>query len=195
MLFFIFFFFFFFLMIRRPPRSTLFPYTTLFRSMARATPLSTVLDALCRIVEENLSGCLCGISLVDATGTRLDNGAAPSLPPGYVEAIADKPMERDAGPCCTAAVLGKQVISADVGTDTRWPDWRELALSHGLRSIWSTPIVSSAKKALGTFAIYFTQPSSPTDEQLAIIERFSHVAAVAIERSHAEEDLRRSQHY
>src|SRR2546421_12614899 len=26
------FFFFFFLMIRRPPRSTLFPYTTLFRS-------------------------------------------------------------------------------------------------------------------------------------------------------------------
>src|SRR6266498_4303302 len=30
------FFFFFFLMIRRPPRSTLFPYTTLFRSGHRA---------------------------------------------------------------------------------------------------------------------------------------------------------------
>src|SRR6266511_5015252 len=31
--------FFFFLMIRRPPRSTLFPYTTLFRSaLARSTP-------------------------------------------------------------------------------------------------------------------------------------------------------------
>src|SRR5260221_10100922 len=29
--------FFFFLMIRRPPRSTLFPYTTLFRSMTRKT--------------------------------------------------------------------------------------------------------------------------------------------------------------
>src|SRR2546428_11897124 len=27
-------FFFFFLMIRRPPRSTLFPYTTLFRSLS-----------------------------------------------------------------------------------------------------------------------------------------------------------------
>src|SRR5215475_12852341 len=34
MLFFVCFFFFFFLMIRRPPRSTLFPYTTLFRSLA-----------------------------------------------------------------------------------------------------------------------------------------------------------------
>src|SRR2546430_10515883 len=32
-------FFFFFLMIRRPPRSTLFPYTTLFRSQtAQTTP-------------------------------------------------------------------------------------------------------------------------------------------------------------
>src|SRR2546426_12796739 len=30
-----FYFFFFFLMIRRPPRSTLFPYTTLFRSRQR----------------------------------------------------------------------------------------------------------------------------------------------------------------
>src|SRR4249919_4084901 len=29
---------FFFLMIRRPPRSTLFPYTTLFRSSGRAWP-------------------------------------------------------------------------------------------------------------------------------------------------------------
>src|SRR6266581_6098738 len=34
------FFFFFFLMIRRPPRSTLFPYTTLFRS-TRTIPRST----------------------------------------------------------------------------------------------------------------------------------------------------------
>src|ERR1041384_8703913 len=30
-------FFFFFLMIRRPPRSTLFPYTTLFRSTSRSS--------------------------------------------------------------------------------------------------------------------------------------------------------------
>src|SRR2546426_10307065 len=35
--------FFFFLMIRRPPRSTLFPYTTLFRSrLARLTLLAPV---------------------------------------------------------------------------------------------------------------------------------------------------------
>src|SRR4051812_49440561 len=39
---------FFFLMIRRPPRSTLFPYTTLFRSadgQAAEHPLAVVVDA------------------------------------------------------------------------------------------------------------------------------------------------------
>src|SRR5579872_7599012 len=37
-------FFFFFLMIRRPPRSTLFPYTTLFRSRARQRRSRRLLD-------------------------------------------------------------------------------------------------------------------------------------------------------
>src|SRR3989442_4974034 len=36
------FFFFFFLMIRRPPRSTLFPYTTLFRSAVHEAQLPTL---------------------------------------------------------------------------------------------------------------------------------------------------------
>src|SRR2546430_12642995 len=37
-----FFIFFFFLMIRRPPRSTLFPYTTLFRSAGQQRQTETV---------------------------------------------------------------------------------------------------------------------------------------------------------
>src|SRR2546430_2881914 len=36
------FIFFFFLMIRRPPRSTLFPYTTLFRSLRPGRPARAV---------------------------------------------------------------------------------------------------------------------------------------------------------
>src|SRR3712207_7889618 len=38
-------FLFFFLMIRRPPRSTLFPYTTLFRSIHHPVPLPWTLEA------------------------------------------------------------------------------------------------------------------------------------------------------
>src|SRR5689334_24592401 len=52
------FFFFFFLMIRRPPRSTLFPYTTLFRSARpgsaglRSTRSSTGISPTSRIRSE-----------------------------------------------------------------------------------------------------------------------------------------------
>src|SRR5690348_17632947 len=45
-LFFLFVFFFFFLMIRRPPRSTLFPYTTLFRSVDHQRRQGLALDVL-----------------------------------------------------------------------------------------------------------------------------------------------------
>src|SRR3989441_10160826 len=51
---FFYFFFFFFLMIRRPPRSTLFPYTTLFRSVV--SPLELDIDLLERVERLVLEG-------------------------------------------------------------------------------------------------------------------------------------------
>src|SRR5256885_5348420 len=56
--------FFFFLMIRRPPRSTLFPYTTLFRS-----PDRRVHDAA--LVHPELD--LPGFQLLDRKSTRLNS--------------------------------------------------------------------------------------------------------------------------
>src|SRR3712207_8295453 len=54
---------FFFLMIRRPPRSTLFPYTTLFRSLGllRARPLEQQLVDL----GERLVHALSGLAALD----------------------------------------------------------------------------------------------------------------------------------
>src|SRR3712207_7156369 len=44
-------------MIRRPPRSTLFPYTTLFRSIASFTAQRFSLDHLIRPLLSNAIGC------------------------------------------------------------------------------------------------------------------------------------------
>src|SRR5258708_24911185 len=38
-------------MIRRPPRSTLFPYTTLFRSVTVEDPLAIAVDLSCMLIE------------------------------------------------------------------------------------------------------------------------------------------------
>src|SRR5436853_7900446 len=58
-------FLFFFLMIRRPPRSTLFPYTTLFRSRRGQ---SSCFHA--SIIERGDSRCLPGKILVFCPGDR-----------------------------------------------------------------------------------------------------------------------------
>src|SRR5258707_11059784 len=47
-------FFFFFLMIRRPPRSTLFPYTTLFRSEPRDMAQKFILQMLVALFAEDI---------------------------------------------------------------------------------------------------------------------------------------------
>src|SRR6266496_4747321 len=62
------FFFFFFLMIRRPPRSTLFPYTTLFRSPAALCPHP---DHQAR--DGNRSGAPAGHRREDRKSTRLNS--------------------------------------------------------------------------------------------------------------------------
>src|SRR5437899_6228928 len=60
------FFFFFFLMIRRPPRSTLFPYTTLFRSGLMARPRSA-------LRYPSLADGLERVSHLDRKSTRLNS--------------------------------------------------------------------------------------------------------------------------
>src|SRR2546426_12054415 len=49
-------FFFFFLMIRRPPRSTLFPYTTLFRSRLRGPRLEVGLRHVWQLSDKRHDG-------------------------------------------------------------------------------------------------------------------------------------------
>src|SRR3989454_11618414 len=62
-------------MIRRPPRSTLFPYTTLFRSV-----LGDVLDELDETILVNLTAAT-NATISDGQGvvTIVDDDAAPAL--------------------------------------------------------------------------------------------------------------------
>jgi signal transduction histidine kinase/PAS domain-containing protein len=167
----------------------------LLELMAKGYPLPQVLDSLCRLVEQSVSGSLCGIVLVDPSGRRLEHGAAPGLPSGYNDGIHGRPVNLDSGPCAMAACLNEQVITTDIALETRWKDhgWCQHALAHGLRACWSSPIVASGGKMLGTMALYFPQPCCPTEQHHEIIERMINLASIAIERTQTEETLRRSE--
>ena len=163
--------------------------------IAGGASLPSILDALCRVLEEVCSDSFCSILLLDAKGDRLWRGAAPSLPKSYVEAFNGREIASCWGPCGAAAFRGEQVIASDIQTDPLWERCRNLVLSHGLQACWSTPIFSSEGKVLGTFAILSREPRSPTPKDQDIIEHFTHLASIAIERTRAEDALRRSQAY
>src|SRR2546430_10016032 len=63
---------FFFLMIRRPPRSTLFPYTTLFRSERDLLGDANILaHQLCETAFQNRRAC--AVEALDRKSTRLNS--------------------------------------------------------------------------------------------------------------------------
>src|SRR3712207_7667539 len=66
--------FFFFLMIRRPPRSTLFPYTTLFRSLTKQADANSiqVADAVKDTVATLQRGLPRGMTMTVTSDTSID---------------------------------------------------------------------------------------------------------------------------
>jgi PAS domain S-box-containing protein len=165
----------------------------LLEMIARGDARAFILDALCRLVEELASGTLASILLLDPKANRLRHGAAPGLPIKYTEAIDGLVIGPCVGSCGTAAYRAEPVIVSDIAGDPLWADFRGLALANGLQACWSTPILSSAGKVLGTFAIYYREPRSPTPQEHNLIDRITHLASIALEREQAEEALRRAQ--
>jgi PAS domain S-box-containing protein len=169
--------------------------TRLLEMIARGDSRALVLDGACRLVEQLASGCLSSILLLDPNANCLRHGAAPSLPITYTAAIDGGAIGPSAGSCGTAAYRAEPVIVCDIATDPLWADYRELALEHGLRACWSTPILSSAGKVLGTFATYYREPRSPSPQEHNVIKRVTQLASIAVERKQAEEKLRQSEAY
>jgi PAS domain S-box-containing protein len=166
----------------------------LLEMVAKGNPLSVVLDALCRLVEEATGGYLCSILLVEPNGSRLSHGAAPSLPRNYTEENDGSAIALGEGPCALAAFLREPVIASDFASDQRWPqEYRARALAHGLRACWSTPMLSQGGAVLGTFALYYREPGSPSPQQQYIVEQFTDLASIAVERAQTEDTLRQSE--
>jgi len=117
------------------------------------------------------------VLLLSAEGKSLSYGAAPTVPHSYCRASDHIEIGPYAGSCGAAAYLGQPVYSPDIATDPVWGTYRDLALRHGFRSCWSTPIRNSDDTIIGTFAILHRKMGMPTDEEVNAIGMITgHVA-------------------
>lgn len=154
--------------------------------LTRGDSLESVLSRHLLAVEEKFEGDLItSILLLSEDGKRLFHGAGPTLPETYRETINGSEIGPYAGSCGTAAYLGRPVYVHDIEADPLWAAYRQLALAHGLRSCWSTPIRSREGAVLGTFATYHRKSLTPTDGEIEAIAMITDLVADAITRTRA----------
>lgn len=150
--------------------------------------LRSILGELVRTVESHQGSeqvMLGSILLLE--GDRLVHGAAPSLPDAYNAAIDGIEIGPAVGSCGTAAYCGHDVFVVDIASDPLWKDFKDLALQHGLRACWSSPIVGasggSSGNVLGTFALYYREQRSPNASERAVIREAAEAARALLERA------------
>jgi GAF domain-containing protein len=165
----------------------------ILQKLAANAPLSEILERLVLLIEAQAPGMLCSVLLLSEDGDHVRHGAAPSLPPEYVKAIDGSAIGPKVGSCGTAMYRGEPVVVTDILTDPLWEDYRDLAVSNGLRACWSTPILSGRGKVLGSFAMYYREPRTPTGEEAGLTEVATRIAGLAIEHHAAKAILARTQ--
>lgn len=154
---------------------------TILKSIAKGADLAVTCTLLCREVESLLPAVKCSVLSVDGKGA-LHPLAGPSLSKSYSDALDGALIGPSNGSCGTAAYLGEDVVAIDIATDPRWADYKHLALPHGLRACWSSPIIDADGVTIATFGIYFADCRGPTPFEQDVVRNCVHLCVIAIDR-------------
>jgi len=165
--------------------------------IAAGASLGDTLTALCAAIDAQSPDITSTVLLADPDGKRLWPAAGPRVARGWREALSPAMIGPDMGSCGTAAFLKERVIISDVATDPRCsgvapaqsPD---VAIAYGIRAAWSEPLVSKDNELLGTFALYYGDPRSPTGDDLRLIEEAAQLALIAIEADRSQAALKKA---
>ncbi|MBL7770629.1 MAG: PAS domain-containing protein [Flavipsychrobacter sp.] len=106
--------------------------------------------------------------------------AAPSLPPGYCNAINGIKIGLNQGSCGTAAYLKEKVIAGNVHDDERWASYTGLAEQYGFSACWSHPLLNDRGEAVATLALYYSNPRGPNAFEEFAIERSERLLSLVI---------------
>ena len=110
-------------------------------------------------------------SILKVKDGKLYNWSSPSLENTYTELIEQMQIGPAAGSCGAAAYWREMVIANDIANDERWTDYKDIALSHGLKSCWSIPVIDSDDNVIAVLGIYYTTVKQPDETEAVIIRR------------------------
>jgi PAS domain S-box-containing protein/diguanylate cyclase (GGDEF)-like protein len=158
--------------------------------IAVGTGIDVLFNEIAIAVEANAPGVICTILTLDDDGVTIHPAAGPSLPDEFHQAIDGARIGPKAGSCGTAAYLGETVIVTDIEHDPLWEDFKDLALPLGLRACWSTPVLATTGAVVATLALYYRDTRGPLDRERDLVDVFTHLTSIAIERQRADAALK-----
>jgi len=153
----------------------------ILKMIAKGDPLANVAARLCIEAESLVPDAICSVLTVDRAGL-IHPLAGPTLPPPYSAALDGIKIGPTAGSCGTAAYLRSEVTVTDIESDSRWAEFKHLALPLGLQACWSSPILDAAGEPVGTFAFYYRERRGPTELEREIVRNCVHLCAIALDR-------------
>lgn len=130
--------------------------------MAGGENLQRSLQAIATFSEACLPEILASILYDDPDEKRLRRGGYGQLPDSFqavVDGLVPGPKARSCGTC---AYRAQRVMSEDVFTDPLWDDFHEVCRSNGIRSAWSSPLISpNDQSLLGVFGTEAQRQEEP----------------------------------
>lgn len=142
--------------------------------------LKEVVQKLLEGIEEIHSEAITSVLLLKDNDT-VQHLAAPKLAKEYISLIDGTKPGPNTGSCGTAMYFKKTIIVEDIAIDPLWTDFKDIALRFDLHSCWSSPIIHSSGKVLGSFAIYHNKPQHPTATELITVNRLQNILRVIME--------------
>lgn len=163
--------------------------TRVLSMIAIGESLSNILRNIIEAAEAHSQESFCSVMFYEEEHNWLRVGYAPHLPVAYKEKIDKLPIGFNQGVCGHAAYMKELVIVPDIEAAPSLRKWVELAKSHGLRSCWSIPILSTKGSLLGTFAIYYTRLREPEAYEIEMWRVLSYLTGLAMERNNHEQEI------
>jgi len=164
--------------------------TQVLRMLSQGAPMMEVLNELCNFIDAKSPGVIPTVLLSDDDGTYLRLAAGPKVPEIWAATFDRLKVPSYTSFSSTAGHQGKTVPVADLRSDPSFANCWDSALSQGVQAAWSVPILSKDKEILGALILFYPTPQPPGERDLDLMEQVIHMAAIAIESHHKEEELR-----
>src|SRR5262249_18764736 len=147
----------------------------------KSASLEELLDVLVHSAIEQVGGkARAAFYLADKGGSALHH--ITGMPQAYAQCVDGFAISPQSVACGLDAATGQAIITPDVIAEPRWQPWLWLANKFDYRACWSFPIETPGGKIVGTFAMYYREPTEATPRELDLASALTRTAATIISK-------------